>query len=283
MALVHRYLLETLAGQRLTRRSTTKMVAAGAFYKPKENLARPLGEDAHFVCASAQTIGVADGVGGWSQIGIDAGEYSRALMSNAEISVRYQVENTGSVNPTRALHDAFCNTVAEGSSTACVLTLVNGSVEAVNVGDSGFVVVRGGAVVYRSPVQQREFNFPYQLGTTCDNPSVAQSLTVGVRLGDVIVMGTDGLFDNVYEKELERLVDEVWFVGGAPPPPGKLARKIAAYAYEKGRSEDADTPFAVEAWRAGRLHVGGKYDDVTVVVAYVEEADQHEGFSRIIS
>lgn len=270
MAVVSRTLRETLVGDGVARWSITKMVA-GAFYEPKENFEKPLGEDAHFICADAQTIGVADGVGGWSSFGVDAGEYSRALTSNAVISVRDQMENTGSVNPMRVLHDAFCYTETEGSSTACILTLVDGSVEAVNVGDSGFVVVRGGAVVYRSPVEQRKFNFPYQLGTTCDDLTAAESLTVGVLPGDVIVMGTDGLFDNVTEEELEGLVDEVWFFGGASP--GMLAWKIAKYAYEKVRSEDADTPFAEEASKAGKLHVGGKYDDITVVVAYIEEAD----------
>jgi protein phosphatase PTC7 len=38
------------------------------------------GEDAMFICEDRGVIGVADGVGGWSQQGIDAGEYAEKLM-----------------------------------------------------------------------------------------------------------------------------------------------------------------------------------------------------------
>lgn len=34
---------------------------------------------------------------------------------------------------------------------------------AINLGDSGFIVVRDGCTVFRSPVQQHDFNFTYQL------------------------------------------------------------------------------------------------------------------------
>lgn len=44
---------------------------------------------------------------------------------------------------------------------------------AVNLGDSGFIVVRDGSTVFRSPVQQHDFNFTYQLesGNAGDLPS----------------------------------------------------------------------------------------------------------------
>lgn len=34
---------------------------------------------------------------------------------------------------------------------------------AINLGDSGFLVVRDGCTVFKSPVQQHDFNFTYQL------------------------------------------------------------------------------------------------------------------------
>jgi len=47
----------------------------------------------------------------------------------------------------------------------------------VNLGDSGFVVVRDGRTVLRSPSQQHDFNFTYQLesGGGSDLPSSAQA------------------------------------------------------------------------------------------------------------
>ena len=49
-------------------------------------------------------------------------------------------------------------------------------IHAVNLGDSGFVVVRDGRTVLRSPSQQHDFNFTYQLesGGGSDLPSSAQ-------------------------------------------------------------------------------------------------------------
>lgn len=48
--------------------------------------------------------------------------------------------------------------------------------QAINLGDSGFMVVRGGCTVFRSPVQQHDFNFTYQLesGNAGDLPSSGQ-------------------------------------------------------------------------------------------------------------
>ena len=43
-----------------------------------------------------------------------------------------------------------------------------------NIGDSGFTLVRDGNVVAKSTPMQREFNFPYQIGTDSDNPSIAE-------------------------------------------------------------------------------------------------------------
>jgi hypothetical protein len=41
------------------------------------------GEDAHFILEGNDryAVGVADGVGGWSEVGVDSGVYSRALMN----------------------------------------------------------------------------------------------------------------------------------------------------------------------------------------------------------
>lgn len=47
---------------------------------------------------------------------------------------------------------------------------------AINLGDSGFLVVRDGCTIFRSPVQQHDFNFTYQLesGNGGDLPSSGQ-------------------------------------------------------------------------------------------------------------
>ncbi|KAK4271772.1 hypothetical protein QN277_020414 [Acacia crassicarpa] len=78
---------------------------AGAVYYPKPNSQNPLGEDSYFICSELNTVGVADGVGGWSEKGIDAGHYARELMQNACVSTLHQLK--GSINPRTVLNEAF--------------------------------------------------------------------------------------------------------------------------------------------------------------------------------
>lgn len=43
--------------------------------------------------------------------------------------------------------------------------MLDGStLRAVNLGDSGFYVLRNNQIIFRSPPQQHQFNFPFQLG-----------------------------------------------------------------------------------------------------------------------
>ncbi len=69
----------------------------------------------------------------------------------------------------------------KGSATACILRCLpdEGELHAANLGDSGFLVVRGGNPVFQTPQQQHHFNFPYQLGSKAmgamnDGPESAQ-------------------------------------------------------------------------------------------------------------
>ncbi|KAH0764571.1 hypothetical protein KY285_000442 [Solanum tuberosum] len=160
-----------------------KMVA-GSFYIPKSNKA-PLWEDAHFICVEEETIGVADGIGGWAKKGINSGEYSRQLVRNAELSIHKPKDQRNQIHPMEVLNEAYFNMKCQGSSTACILTLTCDIVHAVNVGDNRFVVKRDGVIVYKSEIQQKGFNYPFRLGNGVkfDDPSVAQEIKVTVRIG----------------------------------------------------------------------------------------------------
>ena len=77
---------------------------------------------------------------------------------------------------------------------------------AANIGDSGLLVVRDGRVVHRSSEQQHYFNTPYQLSlpptdmesdVLADLPEAADRYEFNVEDGDVIILATDGIFDNV--------------------------------------------------------------------------------------
>lgn len=48
-----------------------------------------------------------------------------------------------------------------------------------------------------------------------------------------------------------------------------LSKELADWAFVRSENEQADTPFAEEAQRAGHHYTGGKPDDITVVVSLI--------------
>ena len=96
------------------------------------------GEDAHFVSSNGLALGVADGVGGWAELGIDSGKFSRELMEQCR---RFH-ERGGLDDPQAVLCKAFDSTTSIGTSTACLLTLHGDMLRAANVGDSSFILLR---------------------------------------------------------------------------------------------------------------------------------------------
>ena len=67
--------------------------------------------------------------------------------------------------------------------------------------------MREGRIVFASPSQQHFFDCPYQLGDeSTDTPADAELLSVGVQEGDILVIGSDGLWDNTFDKEISELV-----------------------------------------------------------------------------
>lgn len=244
-------------------------LVSGSCYLPHPDKVKTGGEDAHFISEDEMAIGVADGVGGWADVGINAGEYARELMSYSMKALLHEPKD--SIDPARVLEKAYSKTNAQGSSTACIIALTSKGLHAINLGDSGFVVVRDGHTIFESLVQQHGFNFPYQLqsGSGADLPSSGQVFTVAVRTGDVIVVGTDGLFDNLYKDEIAALVRDAVNAGFKAEA---TAKKIADIARQRALDSKRQTPFADAAQEAGFQYYGGKLDDLTVVVSFVTDS-----------
>ncbi|XP_006647565.1 putative protein phosphatase 2C 24 [Oryza brachyantha] len=227
-------------------------------------------EDMHFMRQESGVIGVADGVGGYRERGVDAAAFARALMYNAFEAVVSAAPGTG-ICPYELLQYAHQEAVAArtpGASTAVLLSLAGTTLRYAYVGDSAFAVFRAGRLFVRSKVQQWSFNFPFQLSAQGGNTaSDAARGSVEVEEGDVVVAGTDGLFDNVSDLELQRIVTMCRSLGLSPK---HTADVIAGFAYEASMTSNRDTPFSAQS-RAhnGTSFRGGKRDDITVVVAYI--------------
>ena len=269
-------------------------------YLPHPDKRATGGEDASFVGADGLSVGVADGVGGWADQGVDAGIYARLLMKNclenAEATTSAQSAALASeapeapatpdrgegadseedkpsradvVAPLNVMVAAHAATRVQGSSTALVLLLRKSMLHGANLGDSGFMILRGGCVWFKSEPQQHSFNFPYQIGSEMsDSPNAAQLYALTVQSGDVIVSGTDGLWDNLHDAEVAALVKAELSAGNGAEG---AARRVAVAAHIRGADPRADTPFSRGA-RAARVNFrGGKMDDCTVVVSIVQQ------------
>jgi len=223
----------------------------------------------------------------------------------------------------KALEHGFDVTKSFGSATALVAALDSSGSElgVANLGDSGLRQIRrrhegqpdfGTRVIKRTDDQQHSFNCPYQLarlptpadfptlraqGKTAlvravqntptsrqDIPQDAQMYSMPVKEGDLLILGTDGVFDNLHDHEVCQLADIAMsplearqvldlesgcLSGIGSTEPKNVAKAIAKAALLRSTDRSARTPFSLNAKDAGLCHYGGKMDDITVVAAWV--------------
>ncbi|CAN1137901.1 Probable protein phosphatase 2C 80 [Linum perenne] len=255
-------------------------MTASAFYMAKHDYEcnpKHRIEDCHFIYHApdghgATAIGVADGVGGYHDRGIDPGKYSEELMLNA-VTALYLHDSSPytsdvDVDPLYILKSAHSKTKTLGGSTASLIALVGNKLRFANMGDSGFKVFRNNSVAYESPIQQLGFNHPAQFDARSwmllKGGPVEGS--VKVEAGDIVVAGTDGLFDNLYCSEIEKILEERsdWTAED-------LARVIGLTAFGNSVDWKYQSPFERECRKHGVKFRGGKGDDITVVVGMIEQ------------
>jgi protein phosphatase PTC7 len=215
--------------------------------------------------------------------------------------------------------------VPAGGSTACVaIAKEDGELSIANLGDSGYIQLRLNAIHNASEPQTHAFNTPYQLSVIpermlkqaaafggqqlCDMPKDANVTRHEMKHGDVLIIATDGVWDNLAAQDILKISSEVmltfgaWekhatdgiIVGGSlrqlmridegeidteelqPPLQTYLAAELTAAAKSASVNTKVDGPFAREVhkyypdedWR------GGKVDDICVVVAVVCEENK---------
>jgi len=229
------------------------------------------GEDAFFVSTNDRgfAIGIADGVGGWGHQGIDPSLVSKGLMLGAK-----QAFENGVIDPVELMDSGYKQVKhITGSSTALVLVITEGGTKltAANLGDSGFMVLRDGKVLFRSEEMQHFFNFPFQLGTGHSTTAYdSQVITLDLREGDIVIAGSDALFDNLFDEDIVKIVHETL-------PHECLAQRLANAAFHRGYS-NKPSPFMSMAYKLGLVdsEEGGKPDDITVVVTRISPTKESE-------
>ncbi|OAA71345.1 5-azacytidine resistance protein azr1 [Cordyceps fumosorosea ARSEF 2679] len=191
----------------------------------------------------AVAFGVADGVGGWVDSGVDPADFSHGLcdyMASAawEHPPTPETTTTTTTLTARKLmqlgYDAVCadTSVRAGGSTACVaVASADGLLDVANLGDSGFLQLRLNAVHAHSEPQTHAFNTPFQLSVVppavaarmaafggtqlCDLPRDADVSHHRLRHGDVLVLATDGVLDNLFNQDVLRVAGRVMRAAGA--------------------------------------------------------------------
>nr|KJB32016.1 hypothetical protein B456_005G218800 [Gossypium raimondii] len=196
---------------------------SGAALLPNPTKAFAGGEDAYFI-ACQNWLGVADGVGQWSFEGISVGVYAKELMENCEriVSDRNGVPIT---DPVEILNRAAANTQSCGSSTVLVAYFDDQALHVANIGDSGFMIIRNGAVFKRSSPMVYELAFPVQIARGDQPSDFVEVYKVDLYEKDVIITATDGLFDNLYERDIVSIVSKSLQESLRPQNSWQLERK----------------------------------------------------------
>ncbi|GIZ39960.1 hypothetical protein CKM354_000331900 [Cercospora kikuchii] len=202
------------------------------------------GEDAFFASTIGRSqhhvaFGLADGVGGWQDQGVDPSEFSQALCGLMAGSANiYEGLDAGkSCKPQELLQQAYDAVMANPRIPAggCTASLgvadQDGMIETANLGDSGYLIFGPGKVAHRSIVQTHAFNTPYQMskvpakmqaqyaifgGATyfSETPAQADIHSHQLKHGDVVLFATDGVWDNLSAQDTLQIVQRVMEEGG---------------------------------------------------------------------
>lgn len=208
------------------------------------------GHDAFFVSrvgdSGAVALGVADGVGGWVDSGVDPADFSHAFCDYMAAQAYYNGTKEGEAgadgrrDPLTArqimekgysdvLHD---ESIKAGGSTACVgVASPDGTLDVANLGDSGYLLLRLNGVHAFSRAQTHDFNTPFQLSAIppsllarmstfggrgfCDLPRDADVTHRTLQHGDVLLFATDGLWDNLFNQDVLHVASRVMVESGA--------------------------------------------------------------------
>ncbi|CAF3248420.1 unnamed protein product [Rotaria socialis] len=188
-------------------------------------LSGPYGDDVAFVKQSNDyiLIGLSDGVSGNRHHGLDPYKFAHTLISSC-------LEETdriiGSSSMRGLVHRAIrCVEKRSifGSATLCLLSIDKHSsyLRSLNIGDSGFMLIRQNKLIIRSHPQYHRGSSPFQLSSLPttqsftsnttrlyhDKPSDGEYIEHNLEIGDLLLIASDGLFDNLYEDFIVQIIN----------------------------------------------------------------------------
>lgn len=104
--------------------------------------------------------------------------------------------------------------------------------------------------------------------------AMGQNIQRKVRIGDTLIVASDGLYDNVSDSDILSYVLSI-------EDPMELAETMGNLASARGVDKSFASPFMQAAQQAGVAWEGGKADDITIVVAKIVNSVDGEAESLL--
>lgn len=250
------------------------------------------GQDSYFIKETEKVVGlgIADGVTGYNKFNIDSGKIARALMLHSSELIDSGVNFGDCGNVIRvALYQLIEEKMFKGKDNVGGTTSLIAKIdkdtavlEYGNLGDCKCIVLSRNKVGkyrigHKSEDNLEKFNTPYhsvimfdQLNSFIDDCDYIITQELALKAGDVILLMSDGVVDNVFDHELEKVVNEVLKI--SKNDARQLAESISFLAFNYSQYRCGESPFYVASQEAGveRDDCGGKPDDITVVAAIIQ-------------
>lgn len=251
------------------------------------------GEDAYFLAKQKNIMGIADGVSAWSAYGLgNSGYLAFYLMSNARVAAEKRgiTDTAQLVNEAFEavwnLHDNKLVTIPNGSSTITTLKLNERPVtqqpfiQYSNLGDCMVMVIRPEKLdedntnlrivhtsnkLYSFHEHARGVPVPLQLvfyptqgrKLSTEQSGGVETEEVPVQEGDILIMATDGLWDNLTNDDVLRFVSQQHGVASRKDSQGSVL-PLCPTAVAQRLVEEA-------------LRMNLKPDDITVICSIVRK------------
>lgn len=285
--------------------------SARAFQRTHPSKIRMGYKDADATLTSPMLLGVCDGVSQLEEYGMDPAVLPHELLQTCEELAMLQLVPDGPVNPQDAyrgpislLKEAYEATESKGSTTVLLGALDNSTrihgklhpmIAVLSIGDCELLMLRRThgpqspfQAVFHTEMQRIDHNVQTPLQLARVDARIDEDFDESIALeviekgsavhcisayeGDIVVMGSDGVFDNLFLDEIVEICNasiaiprQADFVPVAPNILSQISQRIVLEAHSKssdgGTGNFPDTP----------IGKGGKVDDTSVVVAEIVE------------
>jgi protein phosphatase PTC7 len=275
---------------------------AKAFQKTHPKKAQKGKRDADATLVSPMLVAVADGVSQIEEFGIDASLLPNEILNNVEeLAVRQLLpgqESQEYMGPITMMREAYESSKSMGSTTVLTAVMDNSTkihgklhpmIAVCSIGDCEILILRkssqGGLMpIFHTEMQRIDGHAqsPLQLARVDDSvdpnfdPEVMIEVIergsavhcVSAYEGDIVVLGSDGVFDNLFVDEIVQLCSEM-LIHDQPASKGPKSRELLGEVARRLVMEcHAKT---LPPYKPCPIGKGGKCDDTSCVVGEVVE------------